>query len=55
MACDQARTIIHGYLDGELDAARAAEFEKHLEQCSDCVNELDTGDLSGLHPSSAAL
>jgi mycothiol system anti-sigma-R factor len=42
MACDQARTIIHGYLDGELDAARAAEFEKHLEQCSDCVNELDT-------------
>jgi mycothiol system anti-sigma-R factor len=42
MACDQTRTIVHGYLDGELDAARAAEFERHLEQCPDCVSELDT-------------
>jgi len=42
MVCDQARTIIHGYLDGELDAARAAEFEGHLEQCSACISELDT-------------
>jgi mycothiol system anti-sigma-R factor len=41
MACDQSRTLIHAYLDSELDPVRAAEFERHLEQCSACVSELD--------------
>jgi anti-sigma factor RsiW len=32
---------LHGYLDGELDAVRAAEFESHLEDCPECVAELE--------------
>jgi len=34
--CDQTQTQLHGYLDGELDALSAANFEKHLETCTDC-------------------
>lgn len=40
MSCDYARTALHGYLDGELDAARSAEFEHHLENCRECANTL---------------
>src|SRR5713226_4115028 len=38
--CDFTRTVLHGYLDGELDAARAAEFERHLEGCRECATSL---------------
>jgi mycothiol system anti-sigma-R factor len=41
VTCDLARSVLHGYLDGELDAARAAEFETHLERCPQCVTELE--------------
>lgn len=41
MACEQSHTLVHAYLDSELDPVRAAEFEHHLEQCSACVSELD--------------
>src|SRR6202162_650445 len=41
MACERADTSVHGYFDNELDALRAAEFESHLEQCSECVAALD--------------
>src|SRR5205807_1384917 len=34
--CDQSHNQLHGYLDGELDAVSAANFEKHLETCPDC-------------------
>ena len=37
MSCDFTRTALHGYLDGELDATRAAEFERHLESCRECA------------------
>ncbi len=37
MSCEQTQTVLHGYLDGELDAARAAEFERHLDMCSECL------------------
>ncbi len=40
MSCDYTRTALHGYLDGELDAARSAEFERHLESCRECANTL---------------
>ena len=40
MSCDCTRTVLHGYLDGELDATRAAEFERHLENCRECANSL---------------
>ena len=44
MACDLTQTLVHGYLDGELDAARASEFEKHLQSCGQCVAELEAQD-----------
>jgi len=41
VACELSRTVLHGYIDGELDAARAAEFERHLASCRDCTAALD--------------
>jgi anti-sigma factor (TIGR02949 family) len=41
MSCEHAHTVLHGYLDGELDAARASEFERHLESCPDCLSALE--------------
>jgi mycothiol system anti-sigma-R factor len=38
--CDYNRTVLHGYLDGELDATRSAEFERHLEGCRECATAL---------------
>ena len=34
--CDDARALVHAYVDGELDLARSLEFERHLEGCADC-------------------
>jgi anti-sigma factor RsiW len=39
MSCGQAQWL-HGYFDGELDAARAAEFDAHLEGCAACTRAL---------------
>lgn len=41
MNCELSRTTIHGYFDGELDAVRALEFERHLEGCTDCQTALE--------------
>lgn len=41
MSCDRVPSILHGYLDGELDAAGAAEFESHLQSCADCTTALE--------------
>lgn len=41
MNCKLARTTIHGYFDGELDAVRSAEFERHLEHCPECQSVLE--------------
>jgi mycothiol system anti-sigma-R factor len=42
MTCDVSRSVLHAYLDGELDALRAAEFEQHMEGCAACVRDLET-------------
>ena len=42
MECELSSKSLHGYLDGELDAVRAAEFERHLETCTDCLKELES-------------
>jgi anti-sigma factor RsiW len=39
MSCGQAQWL-HGYFDGELDAAHAAEFDAHLEGCAACTRAL---------------
>jgi len=41
MTCDVSSSVLHAYLDGELDAVRAAEFEQHLEGCATCVRDLE--------------
>src|SRR5690242_17259807 len=40
MSCDFPGTVLHAYLDGELDPVRAAEFERHLENCRECTATL---------------
>src|SRR6266478_6686504 len=51
--CDFTRTVLHGYLDGELDATGAAEFERHLEGCRECTTALGAEESlrSSLHRS----
>lgn len=36
MTCNLTQTTLHGYLDGELDALRATDFEEHLKECPSC-------------------
>ena len=44
MACEQTQSVAHAYLDGELDAVRSAEFERHLETCEACANAVASWD-----------
>jgi anti-sigma factor RsiW len=37
MECRETQTLLHGYVDGELDLVRSLEIERHLETCSDCA------------------
>jgi anti-sigma factor RsiW len=41
MNCELAETTIHGYFDGELDAVRSADFERHVEHCLQCHAALE--------------
>lgn len=41
MSCEMSSTAVHGYVDGELDAVRAAEFERHLQTCPECTAALE--------------
>ena len=41
MNCELAQSTIHGYFDGELDAVRSTEFERHLEHCKECQSVLE--------------
>lgn len=40
MPCEDMRLLVHASLDGELDAAHAAEVERHLAGCPACSHEL---------------
>lgn len=40
MSCEFGESLLHGYFDGELRSARAAEFEDHLRHCTQCGDEL---------------
>ena len=33
MACENNELLLRAYFDGELDAVRSVEFEKHLKTC----------------------
>jgi len=39
--CELEQTTVHGYFDGELDAVRSAQFERHLEVCAECQTALE--------------
>jgi len=41
VSCDRVTSTLHGYFDGELDAAGAAEFERHLQSCAHCTSALE--------------
>jgi anti-sigma factor RsiW len=40
VACRGNRDLLHAYFDGELDAVRSAEFERHLQECPSCAADL---------------
>jgi len=40
VSCERTSLVLHAYFDGELDAAGAAEFERHLASCPDCATAL---------------
>ena len=40
MTCELNASALHAYFDNELDAVRAAEFERHLEACPGCKASL---------------
>ena len=37
MMCDDARLLLHAYLDNELDASQSVAMEHHLRNCSACA------------------
>ncbi len=39
MHCEEARRLIHSYVDGELDFARRLEIDRHLDICCVCKRE----------------
>jgi anti-sigma factor RsiW len=40
MTCEEARALLHGLIDGELDRAKAREVEDHVSSCQRCAAEL---------------
>lgn len=39
--CEDALTELYGFLDGELDDALRAKIERHLLDCSPCLEAFD--------------
>lgn len=37
MNCREIQTLIHGYVDGELDLMKSLEIEQHLQKCAECA------------------
>ena len=40
LTCRELIEFLNEYVDGTLDAARRAEFDRHLKLCRDCGNYL---------------
>jgi len=39
MDCQEAKTYLMAYIDGEIDAQKKSEMEKHLSGCEKCMKE----------------
>jgi anti-sigma factor RsiW len=37
LTCPETQTLIHGYLDGELDLMKCLKIEQHLQECPACA------------------
>jgi len=42
MNCQESKSQLQAYLDGELDLTRSLEMEKHLRECSACSQALNS-------------
>src|SRR5437660_11064811 len=42
MNCQDSKSQLQAYLDGELDLTRSLEIEKHLRECSACSQALNS-------------
>jgi len=40
MNCQQAKSLVHAYADGELEAAAILEIEQHFQNCPGCASDL---------------
>lgn len=47
MNCQEMTTLLHGYLDRELDPVRSLEAEQHLKECPACLRRYQ--ELQALH------
>jgi|SwirhisoilCB2_FD_contig_31_33369312_length_2779_multi_6_in_0_out_0_2 anti-sigma factor RsiW len=47
MNCAEAQSLLHAYIDAELDVANSLEVERHLQRCEDCRR--DYNDYQALH------
>ncbi len=55
MTCAETQTLIHGYVDGELDLTKCLEIEQHLEACPACAIPRDVFRHSGPRSRTAPL
>jgi anti-sigma factor RsiW len=39
VTCDDARVLMHGHLDGELDLVDDLDVQRHIEECPRCASE----------------
>lgn len=51
MMCDDARLLLHAYLDNELDAAQSVAIDRHMQSCHACATL--HADYTQLHQSFA--
>lgn len=42
MTCDETQSLIHAYVDGELDLVRSLEIDRHLAGCAACARVAKT-------------
>src|SRR5580700_6939036 len=47
MTCDEARQLLHAYIDDELDLPTALRIEAHLPDCPKCQKELEAARVAG--------
>ena len=39
MECRESQSLLHGYIDGELEPRATLDLEGHLENCQACARE----------------